>query len=344
MGVIRGERLVDTTVHIGHTGLAVIGNYFTAPWPSPVGKCVVILGDHELEADLGVEVQGPVVVGGHLEVHGGRALGECRPAQPVQHVPPGTASLVIGVDDEAVDAGPILLPDQPDGADRLAVPFEQKGVRVETGILGLLPPEPQAHQLSYRLLIGAVGGADGDPGVGGYLGGLAGQLQRMLAVVETPAALPRECFSPERGPRYDQQNRGVLALPAYLEPGIQKSGTDTTAPCGGIDHAGQLDGRRAVLVDTQKPQQPLAVPPQDVLDVPPGAVTQRVPLQLQPTAIGRDDAAFKIGDGAQGSWRQSGGEVDHDIHLITPVNQRDHRPPDFHGVLKFVLTRPPGGP
>jgi hypothetical protein len=160
--------------------------------PSLARQRVVVLGDHRLEAEGRVEVQGSVVVGGHFEVDGGGAVGAGRSAQPVQHVPPDAASLVAGVDDEAVDAGPIPFADQPDGADRLAVPFDHEGVRVAAGVLGRLPTESQAQEFSYYLLVSVDGGADGDVGIGGDLGGFAEQLEGMLAVVEATASPLRE--------------------------------------------------------------------------------------------------------------------------------------------------------
>jgi hypothetical protein len=121
----------------------------------------------------------------------------------------------------------------------------------------------------------------------------------MLGMVEAAAAALHERPSRRRVPGHDQQHRAGLALPAQLQRGVQQRGADALAPRGGIDHAGQFDGGRAVRVETQEAEQPVAVPPQHVLDVLPGAVAQRVPLQLEPAAVGRYDPAFQVLDGAE---------------------------------------------
>jgi hypothetical protein len=64
----------------------------------------------------------------------------------------------------------------------------------------------------------------------------------------------------------------VLALLAHPQSGIEQRGTDPTPPCVRIDHAGQLDGGRAVCVNAQEAKESLAVPPQDVLDRLPTAI------------------------------------------------------------------------
>jgi hypothetical protein len=50
-------------------------------------------------------------------------------------------------------------------------------------------------------------------------------------------------------------------------------------------------------------------------------MAQRVPLQLQPSAVGRDNSAFQAGYGLQCGRRQPGRAINHIPYLTTSVKR-----------------------
>jgi hypothetical protein len=137
------------------------------------------------------------------------------------------------------------------------------------------------------------------------------QHERVLGVLELRAATQRELAAGGRAAGDDQQDRAVPALGADRERGVEQRRSDPAAPAVGVDHPGQLDRRRCVDIQAEKPRQAVLSPPQEVLYVPARAVAQPAPLQLQPPAIGGYDAPLELGHRAQCGVRQAACELQH---------------------------------
>jgi hypothetical protein len=119
-------------------------------------------------------------------------------------------------------------------------------------------------------------------------------------VVERPAAAQRQPLASDRLAWHDQQRLPIAALAAQRHGGIQQGGADAAPASVRGDHARQF-WRVPEPVDPQEAEQPLALPPQQVLDTVAAAAAKVVPLQLQAAAIGLDHLPLKFRDRLQGS-------------------------------------------
>ncbi len=119
-------------------------------------------------------------------------------------------------------------------------------------------------------------------------------------MIERPAATQRQSLTSDRLAWHDQQRLAIAALAAQRHSGIQQGGADAAPASIRGDHARQF-WRVPEPVDPQKAEQPLAVPPQQVLDAVAAAAAQVVPLQLQAAAIGLDHLPLKFRDRSQGT-------------------------------------------
>ena len=112
------------------------------------------------------------------------------------------------------------------------------------------------------------------------------------------AAAKRQTL-PGRGRAWhDQQHLPAAEPAAHRQGGIQQGGADAAPSSLRRDHASQLE-RGAEAVEPEEPKQPVALPPQQVLDAFAAAAAKPSPFELQAAAVHLDHPPLELGDGLQ---------------------------------------------
>ena len=135
--------------------------------------------------------------------------------------------------------------------------------------------------------------------------------ERVLGVLEHGATRQRELPPRVRGARGHEQDLLVGALAAERQRRIEQRARDALAAGRRIDHAGELHIPPVVRVEPEEAEQPIAAPPQHVIDAVARARAQRPPFELEASAVSRDRARLERRDRVERAWVQPASETDH---------------------------------
>lgn len=117
----------------------------------------------------------------------------------------------------------------------------------------------------------------------------------MLRVLERRTAPQRERPSCRRHAGDDQQRRLVTASPTQRQGRVDQGAEDPAPASVRVDHPGDLDRWRSEPVEAEEADQSLPLPPQQIPHLASGPAAERTPLELQPSAVGRENPLLQSG-------------------------------------------------